>query len=65
MKYIFRPHFIHRISAMNILILSIVQKLLTLDLILIFGTFQYKAAKGMEDMAWLNFDDITKPEEIG
>lgn len=29
-----------------------------------FGTFQYKAAKGMEDMAWLNFDDITKPEEI-
>ncbi len=29
-----------------------------------FGTFQFQAAKGMEHLAWLNFDDITKPEEI-
>lgn len=29
-----------------------------------FGTFQYKAAKGMEDMTWLDFSDVSKPEEI-
>lgn len=29
-----------------------------------FGTFQFKAAKGMEDMPMSDFKDITKPEEI-
>lgn len=29
-----------------------------------FGTFQTRAAKGMEHMAWLDFSDVTKPEEI-
>ena len=29
-----------------------------------FGTFQYKPAKGMEDMAMSDFKDVTKPEEI-
>ncbi len=28
-----------------------------------FGTFQYRAAEGMEHMPW-SFEDVTKPEEI-
>ena len=29
-----------------------------------FGTFQFKISKGMEDSHWIDFSDVTQPEEI-